>query len=88
MAGLFVLLCTQQWLPFNPQHFPNLGPLLALNVAVSFGTTTNWQAYAAEGTLGYLAQMAGLAWQNFVAAAIGLAVAVAVIRGFVRSSNG
>jgi K+-transporting ATPase ATPase A chain len=88
MAALFALLCTQQWLPLNPQHFPNLAPLLALNVAVSFGTTTNWQAYAGEGTLGYLAQMAGLAWQNFVAAAIGLAVAVAVIRGFVRSAKG
>ena len=62
MAGLFVLLITQQWLPLNPQHFGNLSPLLAFNVAVSFGTTTNWQAYAGEGTLGYLAQMTGLAW--------------------------
>jgi K+-transporting ATPase ATPase A chain len=86
IAALFALLCTQQWLPLNPQHFPNLPPLLAFNVAASFATTTNWQAYAGESTLGYLAQMAGLAWQNFVAAAIGLAVAVAAIRGFTRSS--
>jgi K+-transporting ATPase ATPase A chain len=86
MAALFALLCTQQWLPLNPQHFANLPPLLAFNVAASFATTTNWQAYSGEGTMGYLAQMAGLAWQNFVAAGIGLAVAVAAIRGFTRSS--
>jgi K+-transporting ATPase ATPase A chain len=86
IAALFALLCTQQWLPLNPQHFPNLPPLLALNVAVSFGTTTNWQALSDESTLGYLAQMTGLAWQNFVAAAIGLAVLIAVVRGFTRSS--
>jgi K+-transporting ATPase ATPase A chain len=86
IAALFALLCTQQWLPLNPQHFPNLPPLLALNVAVSFGTTTNWQAFSGESTLGYLAQMTGLAWQNFVAAAIGLAVLIAVVRGFTRSS--
>jgi K+-transporting ATPase ATPase A chain len=87
MAGLFALLCTQQWLPLNPQHFANLPPLLALNIAVSFATTTNWQAYSGESTLGYLAQMMGLAWQNFVAAAVGLAVLIAVIRGFTRSSS-
>jgi K+-transporting ATPase ATPase A chain len=86
MAALFGLLCTQQWLPLNPQHFANLPPLLAFNVAVSFGTTTNWQAYSGESALGYLAQMTGLAWQNFVASAAGLAVLVAVVRGFTRSS--
>ncbi|HEV8020227.1 MAG TPA: potassium-transporting ATPase subunit KdpA [Candidatus Lustribacter sp.] len=86
MAALFGLLCVQQWLPLNPQHFPNFPPLLAFNVAVSFATTTNWQAYSGENTLGYLAQMAGLAWQNFVAAAVGLAVLFAAIRGFTRSS--
>jgi K+-transporting ATPase ATPase A chain len=84
-AALFLLLVTQQWLPLNPQHFANLPPLLALNVAISFATTTNWQAYSGESTLGYLAQMSGLAWQNFVAAAAGLAVAIAAIRGFTRS---
>jgi potassium-transporting ATPase potassium-binding subunit len=84
-AALFALLCTQAWLPLNPQHFPNLSPLLAFNVAVSFMTTTDWQAYSGESTLSYLAQMAGLGWQNFTAAAIGLAVALATIRGFTRT---
>lgn len=86
MAALFGLLSTQQWLPLNPQHVANLPPLLAFNVAASFATTTNWQAYSGESALSYLAQMAGLAWQNFVAAGIGLAVAIAAIRGFTRSS--
>jgi K+-transporting ATPase ATPase A chain len=85
-AALGVLLLSQALLPLNPQHFAGLSPLLAFNIAVSFATTTNWQAYSGESTLGYLAQMAGLAWQNFVAAAVGLAVAIAVIRGFTRSS--
>jgi K+-transporting ATPase ATPase A chain len=85
-GALGVLLLSQALLPLNPQHFAGLSPLLAFNVAVSFATTTNWQAYSGESTLGYLAQMAGLAWQNFVAAAVGLAVAIAVIRGFTRSS--
>jgi len=84
-AALFLLLIFQRSLPLNPQRFGNLPPLLAFNVAVSFATTTNWQAYAGETTLGYFAQMAGLAWQNFVAAAVGIAVAVAAIRGFTRS---
>jgi K+-transporting ATPase ATPase A chain len=84
-ATLFLLLVMQAALPLNFQHVPNLTPLLALNVAVSFATTTNWQAYSGETALGYLAQMAGLAWQNFVAAAVGLAVAIAAIRGFTRS---
>src|ERR1700683_4193917 len=53
-GALFVLLLTQQWLPLNPQHFSNLPPLLALNVAISFMTTTNWQAYSGETTLSYL----------------------------------
>jgi potassium-transporting ATPase potassium-binding subunit len=82
---LFLLLITQQWLPLNPQHFANLPPLLALNVTISFLTTTNWQAYSGESTLSYLSQMMGLAWQNFVAAAVGLAAVFAVIRGFTRS---
>jgi K+-transporting ATPase ATPase A chain len=84
--ALFAMLVTQAWLPLNPQHVPNLPPLLALNVAVSFATTTNWQAYSGETALSYLVQMAGLAWQNFLAAAVGIAVAIAAIRGFTRSS--
>ena len=85
--ALFALLLVQMALPLNPQHFANLSPLLALNVAVSFLTTTNWQAYAGESALGYAAQMAGLAWQNFIAAAVGLAVTIAVIRGFTRANT-
>ncbi len=85
-AALYALLLVQRWFPLNPQNFANLSPLLAFNVAVSFVTTTNWQAYSGEAALGYFAQMAGLAWQNFVAAAVGLAVAIAAIRGFTRST--
>jgi K+-transporting ATPase ATPase A chain len=83
--ALAALLVVQHALPLDPQGFANLSPLLALNVAVSFVTTTNWQAYSGESTLGYLAQMA-LAWQNFVAAAVGLAVGIAAVRGFTRAS--
>jgi K+-transporting ATPase ATPase A chain len=85
-AALFALLCVQGWLPLNPQHFPNLPPLLAFNIAVSFMTTTDWQAYSGESTLSYLSAMAGVGWQNFTAAAVGLAVALAAIRGFTHSA--
>ena len=85
IVALGVLLSVQAQLPLNPQHFANMPPLLAFNVAASFATTTNWQAYSGESALGYFAQMAGLAWQNFLAAAVGLAVVVAAIRGFTRS---
>jgi potassium-transporting ATPase potassium-binding subunit len=84
---LFVLLRTQGWLPFNPQHFPNLAPDLAWNTAASFTTNTNWQFYSGESTMSYLSQMAGLAWHNFVSAAIGITVAVAVIRGVCRTDR-
>jgi K+-transporting ATPase ATPase A chain len=86
-AVLYAILRTQQWLPLNPQHFPNLSPDLAWNAAVSFATTTDWQFYSGENTLSYLSQMAGMAWQNFVAGAIGLAAGIAVIRGFARSRS-
>jgi K+-transporting ATPase ATPase A chain len=82
--ALFVALIVQRGLPLNPQHFAAVAPLLALNIAVSFVTTTDWQAYAGESTLSNLSQML-LGWQNFVSAAAGLAVAIAVIRGFTRS---
>jgi K+-transporting ATPase ATPase A chain len=84
---LYVLLRTQKWLPFNPQHFDNMAPDLAWNTAVSFLTNTNWQFYSGETTMSYLSQMAGLAWHNFVSAAAGIAIAVAVIRGVVRTSS-
>jgi len=67
--------------------FPGVDPALAFNTAASFVTNTNWQAYSGEATMGHLTQMAGLAVQNFVSAAVGIAVAVAVIRGFTRSKT-
>ena len=79
--GLFRL---QAFLPLNPQKFPAVGADTAFNTAVSFITNTNWQSYSGESTLGYLAQMAGLAVQNFLSAATGIAVAIALIRGFAR----
>ena len=84
-AVLDAMLLWQHRLPLNPQHAPGMSWLLALNVAVSFVTTTNWQPYAGETALGYFAQMAGLAWQNFVAAAVGIAVAIALVRSLSRS---
>ncbi|MBV8601624.1 MAG: potassium-transporting ATPase subunit KdpA [Candidatus Eremiobacteraeota bacterium] len=84
---LYGLLVTQQWLPLNPQHFANLAPDLAFNTAVSFLTNTNWQFYSGENALSYLVQMAGLAWHNFVSAAAGMCVAIALIRGIVRTDK-
>jgi potassium-transporting ATPase potassium-binding subunit len=85
-AYLYILLRTQKWLPLNPQHFDNMSPDLAFNTAISFTTNTNWQFYSGESTMSYLSQMAGLAWHNFVSAAVGIAIAVAVVRGIVRTS--
>ncbi len=86
LAWLYLLMRTQQWLPLNPQHFPNLAPDLAWNTAISFTTNTNWQFYSGESTMSYLSQMAGLAWHNFVSAAVGIAIAVAVVRGIARTT--
>ena len=83
-ALLLVMELTQQWLPFNPQHLPNVPFALAFNTAVSFMTNTNWQAYSGENTMSYFTQMAGLAVHNFVSAATGIAIAVALARGLVR----
>src|ERR1700704_5002100 len=74
----------QDVLPFNPQGFPAVGEDLAFNTAMSFVTNTNWQSYVPETTMSYLIQMAGLTVHNFVSAATGIALAVALIRGFVR----
>jgi K+-transporting ATPase ATPase A chain len=79
--GIFRL---QGHLPFNPQHLPGVTPALSWNTSVSFVTNTNWQAYSGETTMSYLSQMGALAVQNFVSAAVGMAVAVALIRGFCR----
>jgi K+-transporting ATPase ATPase A chain len=89
MVGMFVLYAMerlQYYLPLNPQQFGAVAPDLAFNTAASFTTNTNWQAYAGESTMSYFTQMAGLAFHNFVSAAAGIAVAIAVIRGFVRRS--
>jgi K+-transporting ATPase ATPase A chain len=83
-AVLLLIELTQAWLPLNPQHLPNVPFPLAFNTAVSFMTNTNWQAYSGEATMSYFTQMAGLAVHNFVSAATGIAVAVALIRGLVR----
>ena len=82
--GVYVLQRLQAWLPLNPQHFASLSPDSAFNTAVSFATNTNWQGYSGESTMSYLSQMAGLAVQNFLSAATGIVVAIALIRGFAR----
>ncbi|SOD93365.1 potassium-transporting ATPase subunit KdpA [Caenispirillum bisanense] len=84
---LFAILRLQHLLPFNPQGLAPMNADLAFNTAVSFMTNTNWQAYSGEAALSYFSQMAGLTTQNFVSAGTGMAVAVAVIRGFVRRSG-
>ena len=81
---LYALQRFQGHLPGNPTHVAAVPAALAWNTAVSFVTNTNWQSYAGESTMSYLTQMAGLAVQNFVSAAVGLAVAVALVRGLVR----
>jgi len=83
---LYLILRLQGILPLNPQGFPGVSPDLAFNTAVSFITNTNWQAYGGESTMSYLTQMTGLTVQNFVSAAQGMAVLVALIRGFTRKS--
>ncbi|MPZ51796.1 MAG: potassium-transporting ATPase subunit A [Acidimicrobiia bacterium] len=84
ILGLYGLLRLQGVLPFNPNRAGGVEPLVALNVAVSFVTNTNWQNYGGEGTLSYLPQAVGLATQNFVSASVGLAVMAALIRGLAR----
>ncbi|MGK0153033.1 potassium-transporting ATPase subunit KdpA [Pseudomonas putida] len=83
---LFAVLLLQGYLPFNPQHLPGQEWSLAFNTAVSFVTNTNWQAYSGEASVSYLSQMLGLTVQNFVSAATGLAVLVALCRGIARRS--
>ena len=83
---LFAVLLLQGYLPFNPQHLPGQEWSLAYNTAVSFVTNTNWQAYSGETSVSYLSQMLGLTVQNFVSAATGLAVLVALCRGIARRS--
>ena len=83
---LYGMMRLQAILPLNPQGFAGVAPDLAFNTAVSFVTNTNWQSYGGESTMSHLVQMAGLTVQNFVSAATGIALAVAVTRAFARSS--
>ena len=85
----YLLQRAQGFLPFNPQDFnaSNVSPDLAFNTATSFVTNTNWQAYSGESTLSYFVQMAALTVQNFASAAAGIAVAIALMRGFARQEK-
>ncbi|HZX30622.1 MAG TPA: potassium-transporting ATPase subunit KdpA [Rhodocyclaceae bacterium] len=84
VLAVYGLQRLQAWLPLNPQAFPNVSPDSAFNTAVSFVTNTNWQGYSGEATMSYLTQMLALAVQNFLSAATGIAVVIALIRGFAR----
>src|SRR6185312_581549 len=93
---VYLLQRLQGHLPLNPMHFSTpqapanataMTPDLAYNTAVSFMTNTNWQSYSPDTTMSYLTQMAALAVQNFISAAVGIAVAVALIRGFARHTT-
>ncbi len=84
LAAVYLLQRTQQWLPLNPQHFGTVAPDLAMNTAISFASNTNWQAYSGESTMSYLTDALGLTVQNFLSAATGIAVLVALVRGFAR----
>jgi potassium-transporting ATPase potassium-binding subunit len=87
MLVLYLLQRTQQWLPLNPQKFAGVPPDLAFNTAASFTTNTNWQFYSGEQVMSYLTQMAGLAYHNFASAAVGMALAIAFIRGIARKEK-
>src|ERR1700733_9653052 len=84
---LYAILRLQGALPLNPTHAPGMSPTLSFNTAISFITGTNWQAYEGETHASYLADMAGLVVAQFAAAAVGLAVALAVVRGIAGSSR-
>jgi K+-transporting ATPase ATPase A chain len=84
--AVYALQRLQAWLPLNPQKFAALSPDSAFNTAVSFVTNTNWQGYSGESAMSYLTQMSGLAVQNFLSAASGIVVAIALVRGLARHS--
>jgi K+-transporting ATPase ATPase A chain len=94
LFSLFGLVVTyaiqrlQHVLPFNPQQLPAVEPALAFNTAASFNSNTDWQSYVPETTVSYFTQMAGLAWQNFTSAAVGIGVALALARGLTRRGQG
>src|ERR1700730_19363360 len=85
MLVLYLIQRVQGFLPFNPQKFGAVAPAhVAFNTAASFTTNTHWQAYAGESTMSYFTQMAGLAYHNFISAAVGITLAIAFIRGISR----
>jgi K+-transporting ATPase ATPase A chain len=88
MLVTYALQRLQGFLPLNPQHLPAVGAESAFNTAASFTTNTNWQGYSGESTMSYLTQMAGLAWHNFISAAAGIGVAMALARGLTRRGDG
>jgi K+-transporting ATPase ATPase A chain len=85
---VYLLQRTQQWLPLNPAGLGAVSADSSINTAISFATNTNWQGYGGESTMSYLTQMLGLAVQNFLSAATGIAVLIALVRGFVRRNAG
>jgi K+-transporting ATPase ATPase A chain len=84
MLLLYFMERLQAWLPWNPEKLSNIAPDLAWNTAASFTTNTNWQAYVPETTMSYFTQMAGLAYHNFASAAVGMSLAIALVRGIAR----
>jgi K+-transporting ATPase ATPase A chain len=84
IVALYALLRAQTILPFNSEQLPAVAPDLALNTAISFVTNTSWQSYGGETTLSYASQMLGITVQSFLSAASGIAVVIALIRGFAR----
>jgi K+-transporting ATPase ATPase A chain len=85
--SVYLVQRVQSWLPLNPQALPDVGPDSSFNTAISFVTNTDWQGYSGESTMSYLTQMAALAVQNFLSAATGIAVAVALVRGLARHGS-
>jgi K+-transporting ATPase ATPase A chain len=87
MIVLYLIMRLQYWLPWNPERMAGVAPDLAFNTAASFTTNTNWQVYSGESTMSYFTQMAGLAYHNFLSASVGIALAIAVIRGIARKES-
>ena len=87
MVLTYVIERAQHFLPWNPQHLAGVAPDLAWNTAASFTTNTNWQSYTPESTMSYFTQMATLAYHNFLSAAVGIAVAIALVRGIARKES-
>ncbi|MCC6744700.1 MAG: potassium-transporting ATPase subunit KdpA [Acidobacteria bacterium] len=87
IAGVYAVLRLQYWFPLNPQQLPGVASDLAFNTAASFVTNTNWQSYAGESTMSYFSQMVALTVQNFVSGAVGIALAIAFVRGIARKES-